>query len=270
MAELGTLQSGRSFILGIPKHVPALWGSGNRVVWAKGEPLMIAGPQGTGKSTVAQRLVLALLGVERQVLDMPVAETRGRVLYLAADRPAQIARSWRRMVDEASPALDRLLVHRGPLPVSVEHDPGSLHDWVESIGGGISVVVIDSLKDVCLGLTSDDSGAAFNSAIQRLVASDIDVLTLHHNRKANSDNRAPRSLADVYGSVWLTAGHGSVVGLWGDAGDELVSFSHLKQPALPVGPFDIRHDHATGQMERLAPRKREPAKPSSEFDDVPL
>lgn len=56
----------------------------------------------------------------------------------------------------------------------------------------------------------------------------------------------PTKLEDVYGSAWLTAGAGSVVLLIGEAGDPVVEWRHLKQPAEPVGPFDVEHDHHAG------------------------
>ena len=44
---------GATFILDIPTTIPALWGEGNDVLWAEGESLMIAGPMGLGKTTLA-------------------------------------------------------------------------------------------------------------------------------------------------------------------------------------------------------------------------
>ncbi len=40
---------------------------------------------------------------------------------------------------------------------------------------------------------------------------------------------------------------GSVVLLWGEPGDLIVSFKHLKQPAEEVGPFEVLHDHVIGR-----------------------
>ena len=47
----------------------------------------------------------------------------------------------------------------------------------------------------------------------------------------------------MYGSRWLTAGMGSVFMLWGDPGDLVVEFTHLKQPAEAIGPWKLLHDH---------------------------
>jgi len=55
-------------------------------------------------------------------------------------------------------------------------------------------------------------------------------------------------MEDVYGSTWITAGMGSVVLLWGAAGDPLIELSHLKQPASQIGPLTVEHDADTGTM----------------------
>ena len=40
---------------------------------------------------------------------------------------------------------------------------------------------------------------------------------------------------------------GSVVCLWGEPGDLVVSLTHLKQPVEEIGPFDVLHDHVHGR-----------------------
>jgi replicative DNA helicase len=69
---------------------------------------------------------------------------------------------------------------------------------------------------------------------------------LHHQRKGQGGSK-PTTLEDVYGSTWITAGAGSVLLLWGAAGDPIVELRHLKQPASEVGPLKIETDHFTGR-----------------------
>ena len=114
--------------------------------------------------------------------------------------------------------------------------------------------MIDSLKDVALGLSEDTPGAAVNQVLQLVVAADIEVVVLHHQRKASGDNKKPRSLDDVFGSTWLTAGAGSVVLLWGRPGDPIVEVRHLKQPAEEVGPLSMIHDGQAGTVAVHKPR----------------
>jgi hypothetical protein len=179
-------------------------------------------------------------------LGYPVTVTDRPLVYIAADRPAQAARSMRRMVDEADrPLLDeRLRVWQGPLEFRIAEDPSALAAWLLRHGAG--AVVIDSLKDVAIGLAEDAIGAAVAQAMQHVVAAGIELVVLHHQRKGQ-DGRKPRTLEDVYGSTWLTAGAGSVLLVWGEAGDPYVELRHLKQPAGEVGPLQVHHDHGRGR-----------------------
>jgi hypothetical protein len=54
---------GGDFILDEPEIIPAIWGQGERVLWAEGEGIMITGHQGVGKTIVAQQLVLHRIGL---------------------------------------------------------------------------------------------------------------------------------------------------------------------------------------------------------------
>ena len=109
-----------------------------------------------------------------------------------------------------------------------------------------TTVVIDSLKDVAANLSDEAAGQAINRAMQLCVDAGVEVLALHHQRKAQGDNKKPSKLADVYGSRWLTAGCGSVIMLWGEPGDPIVELAHLKQPADEVGPLTLLHDNRAG------------------------
>jgi replicative DNA helicase len=106
--------------------------------------------------------------------------------------------------------------------------------------------VIDSLKDLASKLSDDEVGSTINRAFQEAIAAGIEIVPLHHQRKQMQGGSAPKTLADVYGSRWLTAGMGSVALLWGQPGDLVVDFRHLKQPLEEVGPFKVLHDHAHG------------------------
>jgi hypothetical protein len=238
---------GGSFILDGPSDVPSVWGHGQEVLWAEGEPFVIVGPDGVGKTTVAQQVALALVGIGGgKLLGYPVAPVKGRVLYLACDRPAQARRSMRRMIapEDRAAVDERLRIWKGPPPADFGKHPGTLLDMARAAGA--DAVIVDSLKDVALGLTEDEVGAGVNQAHQLCAANGVEVCVLHHQRKTGTDGGKPKTLTDVYGSRWITAGAGSVVLVWANAGDAVVEWSHLKQPAEPVGPFKVQHDHTTG------------------------
>jgi replicative DNA helicase len=242
-----TALDGARFALDAPTSIAAIWGDGSRVLWAQGEPLMLAGPDGVGKTTLGQQLVLRRAGIRTgHLLGHSVApDEERRTLYLALDRPRQAARSMRRMIgEEDRDALrERLVVWAGELPFDLIAEPAQLAQFAHDHNAG--TVVLDSVKDVGPKL-GEEEGHAINRAMQLCVADGIEVLALHHQRKAQAENKRPRSLSDVYGSRWLTAGCGSVLMLWGEAGDPIVECVHLKQPAETVGPLTLEHEATTG------------------------
>lgn len=243
------LVEGGTFVLDEPEQIPAIWGQGDDVLWAEGEGLMIAGHQGLGKTTIAQQLVLARIGIKPETfLELPVSSSSGRVLYLAMDRPRQAARSFRRMVREEDRLVmdQRLMVWRGPLP----GDPlvkSHLINWVREVCPDADTLVVDSVKDLAPGVSDDAVGSALNSAWQSVIADGIDILLLHHGRKAKDDSKRGYELDTVFGSTWLTSGLGSVITLTGEPGSDEVTLHHVKQPAETVGPLDVRHEHHAGQ-----------------------
>ncbi|MCC9187053.1 AAA family ATPase, partial [Mycolicibacterium mageritense] len=241
-----------------------LWGRDQHVLWARGEGLMIVGPQGVGKSTVVQQLVLARLGLaapEPELFGYPVVTDERPILYLAMDRPPQIRRSLARMVDTNDPAKaavlrERLIVWTGPLPFDAAEAPDVFAEWVALHGRRPGMVVVDSLKDLASGLAKDDVGAGVNAAMQRVLADGTEFVSLHHQRKPAIGNPKPDKLADVYGNSWLTAGQGSIVLLWGEAGGATVELSHLKQPQERVGPLIVNHTRTTGTSAAADPTER--------------
>lgn len=243
---LKRMKDGATFILDAPSELPNIWGDGDDSLWAEGEALMIAGPPGVGKTTLTGQLVRGLLGLQRTVLGLSVRPARKRVLYLAMDRPAQIARGLRRAFDESERALlaESLRFWEGPPPGDVARHPDVLLSLAHLAEA--DVVIIDSVKDAAVGLTEDEVAAAYNRARQTCLANGVEVLELHHMVKRGANGNKPTELADVYGSAWLTAGAGSVMLLWGAAGDPIVEMRHLKQPAGEVGPWRLQHDHAMG------------------------
>lgn len=253
-------KDGASFLLDAPPANAPVWGEGDHVLQQEGEGLMIFGPQGVGKSTVAQQHRLRRIGLRTdRLFGLPVRieERDGVHLYLAMDRPAQIQRSFARMVneDDRSQLKRRLVFWEGPPPISVLASPQTLSDWAQEIVAPdpLLSITVDSYKDLAPGLNSDEVGAGINSAMQEAIARGIEWVALHHPKKAQIENRIPDSLDDVYGSTWLTSGMGSVVHLGGVAGAEVITVTHLKQPMAPVGPLTIERDRASGSTRDTEP-----------------
>lgn len=246
--ETGQAVDAGEFIFDLPDARGGVWGTGDHVLWAEGEALMIVGPPGVGKTTLTGQIVRARIGLgDGRVLGYPIKPSKSKVLYLAMDRPQQIARSLARHFDvsERDLVAQRLAIHQGPPPADVAAKPETLL-WMAQ-GHGADTVIVDSLKDAAVGLSKDEVGAAYNRARQLLISNGIEVLELHHQKKnGNGEGSKPNDLSAVYGSTWLTSGAGSVVLLWGQAGDIEVELVHLKQPIGLVGPLRVHHDHANG------------------------
>jgi replicative DNA helicase len=210
---------------------------------------MVHGPDGCGKTTLVQQLMLRRIGVlKASLLGGHVEIDETPALYIAADRPKQARRSLSRMIsgDRQLETLEsRLLVWEGPLPFSLHDDPRKLLEFIGRLG--CRSVYVDGLKDIALDLVKDEVGARVSQAFQYLMAAGIEACVLHHPRKdpAGSPQR-PKSLEDVYGSRWIVAGMGSVVALWGNPGDLVVQLTHLKQPTEEFGPMRVFHDHERG------------------------
>jgi replicative DNA helicase len=252
------LDDGAAFILDGHNSSSAVWGDGSRVAWADGEGLLIVAPQGVGKTTLLEQVALAQIDVRPPTfLDLPIRQC-DRVLYMAMDRPKQAQRSFRRMVTEADRELltERLVVWRGPPPFNVVKSPDALAAFADEMMA--DTVILDSIKDLAPRIANDEVGSCINIAFQELIAQGKQLAAAHHPRKAQSGNKKPNTLDDVYGSEWITAGIGSVILLWGKPGDSTVELTHLKQPVDDIGPLVLSHNHAIGVTEVVSAADNDP------------
>lgn len=151
-----------------------------------------------------------------------------------------VGEAWRHELDA------RLVVWPGPPPLDLSKHPSVLREMAREAGA--DTVVVDSLKDAFIGLNDDEAAAGWNRARQTAIADGVQLIELHHNRKALAGAKSERlSIDSVYGSTWITSGAGSVVLLTGAPGDPIVGLRHLKQPAAEVGPMQVAHDHTAGR-----------------------
>jgi replicative DNA helicase len=145
-----------------------------------------------------------------------VARTAGKVLYIAADRPRQLHRLAKTMFSADEAAVmneDLLFCHGFPRGQNkFDRDPDLLVKLAVTCGD-VDTIVVDSAKDFSQSLVTDEGGSAFNTACQNAVNEGIEVLVLHHERKASSDGDSAPSLDKIYGSHNLTSGAGSVLAL---------------------------------------------------------
>ena len=236
-------------ILDVPAIPAAVWGRGEEILWAKGQSLILAGPDGVGKTTVAGNIIEARLGLgPAAVLGLPVCPGERNVLVLLMDRPQQSMASLARFFTEADRGvLDaRLRVWRGPPPQDLARNTRMLAELC--LLADADTCVVDSLKDAALKLSEDETGSGWNQARQIAIEAGTQLLELHHPRKSQEGNKKPSKLEDLYGSRWIPAGAGSVLSLWGEAGDPVVELTHLKPVVTTLGPWHVTLDGKTGRV----------------------
>lgn len=228
-------------ILDAPKVPDAVWGEGEDVFWAKGQSLILAGHDGTGKTTIAGNLIRARLGLgPGRVLGLPVKPGERNVLVLMMDRPQQAMSSLARLFLESDrdKLKDRLRVWEGPPPEDLAANPQMLSQLCQYADA--DTCIIDSLKDAAIPLSDDAVGAGWNRARQAAIVAGVELLELHHPRKPMmQDANKPPELADLYGSRWIPAGIGSAIVLHGRAGEPYIRLYHRKAVVSLLGPWDV-------------------------------
>lgn len=228
-------------ILDAPKVPTAVWGQDEDILWATGQSLIIAGHDGTGKTTLAGNLIRARLGLgEGRVLGLPVVPGKRNVLVLMMDRPQQAMSSLARLFTEADREIlnSRLRIWQGPPPEDLAANTKLLAQLCELADA--DTCIVDSLKDAAIPLTEDGVGAGWNRARQAAIIGGTEMLELHHPRKpSNQDINKPPELSDLYGSRWIPAGIGSAIILHGRAGEPYIKLYHRKPIVSLLGPWDI-------------------------------
>lgn len=228
-------------ILDAPKIPAAIWGREEDILWAAGQSLIIAGHDGTGKTTLAGNLIRARLGLgSGRVLGLPVIPGERNILVLMMDRPQQAMSSLARLFSENDRKLldAKLRVWLGPPPEDLAHNTRLLADLCQLADA--DTCIIDSLKDAAIPLSDDAVGAGWNRARQAAIVAGTELLELHHPRKPPPQEAdKPPELSDLYGSRWIPAGIGSAIVLHGKAGEPYVKLYHRKPVVTILGPWDL-------------------------------
>jgi hypothetical protein len=232
--------------------VAPIWGDDTAPVSAEGQALLFVGPDGSGKTSTAGQYSRARLGLAHEMWDLPVRPLPPdrSVYYLAADRPRQAMEALKRGLHEEHRDLlrRRLHIHKGPPPYRLSGIRGQqwLLNEVEQTRAGL--VVFDSRKD--FGATTNaDEVAGFNTAVQLLLASEVEVVILHHPNEHRRNG--PPDLTAISGHGGVYHGMGSVLFLDGKPGQTLVDVHHLKPVRELLPRFQIEHDHKSGVSERV-------------------
>ena len=201
-------------ILDQPRTPEPVWGDEDEILWARGQSLIIAGPDGVGKTTLAgQSDPRAATGSAKDgVLGLPVRPGNRNVLVLLMDRPQQAMTALARLFTEDRPgssrragcgsgAARRRKTSRGTRRCS----PACARSRTPTRASSTRS------KTPRCSSTDDETGSGWNRARQAAIESGTEIIELHHPRKGQEGNRKPAKLEDLYGSRWIPAGAGSVI-----------------------------------------------------------
>lgn len=239
-----------------PENSRAVVGSGQHIAWADGESLLVVGDTGHGKSTLTQNIMRTSIGLLPDVLGLAVRPFK-RTLYVAADRPAQIRASLKRMVNIENRQTwdDCVYVHHGAPDFSLNEEPHRLLTFVRELAKSLDqepfdCLIIDSLKDVVSEIDDNEAGIQINKALQLVCQQGIQVAVNMHPRKLHlTKGQSPLpGLDDVNGNKNIIAGAGSVLFIDKPAESGYSPLWHLKSPADRLEGYELRIDRPTGNL----------------------
>jgi hypothetical protein len=222
-----------------------VWGHETEVLWASGEPLLVGGYPGAGKTTLAGAILAAATGLAPpSLLGFPFQRTFQRVLYLALDRPRQIRRALRRQLRRADvDALDAVLAVEDRWVWRLDKEPTALLAIAE--GCGADAVFVDSVKDLVPEVDKPSGAETWLRATAPLLRADIEVMASVHVRKPTK-GWPTLDLNAIYGGAGFGWGAGSVLLLQGPPGGAQPVLEQVKAPAEMVGRVPLHIDQERG------------------------
>ena len=102
-------------------------------------------------------------------------------------------------------------------------------------------IIIDSMGKVTNKSLNDEEMAKKLANYYAMIRNKYDMFVyfVHHNRKANGDNKKPKDLADVYGNQYITADVSSAISLWKEDAGEVEVNVIKSRLAREVEPFNV-------------------------------
>lgn len=180
---------------------------------------IIASPPGVGKTQFSTNLLLSI-GCGKTFLDWAITRPR-KVLFLSLEMTQPELKQYidKMLLDfteEERELLDQnvYFVSRQAFRLNSEKNQQILLGWLDEIQP--EGVFIDSLSR-CVGgdLEKGEIDAVFDFLNKEVRDKrNCFLWFVHHNRKANFNQKQPKKLEDLYGSQYIGAYASSVIGLW--------------------------------------------------------
>lgn len=206
--------------------------------------MLLTGPAGVGKTQFSLRWAINL-ALGRSFLGLKVVEPQ-RILFFSlemghADLKFFLSTMCQGMTDEELMLLEQNLLIL-PLGEALYMDQPEQQQLVEDLLKEFkpSGIFIDSVGSSSSGNVSDESTVKALMDFNDKIRQRYNVFTwfIHHNRKAQGDNKKPNRLADVYGNQYLVNRATSVYCLW-PAGGAIEVIPLKKRLAAMEDPWHI-------------------------------
>lgn len=210
---------------------------------------LLTGAPGVGKSTFTLDAMIKL-ALGQDCLERPVAKPRRIGIVSLEMGPADL--KWfmttqqQGFTKEERQVLNenlRIFALGEPLYLTQEEPQKLLENWIKQYE--LDGLVIDSMGSTTPGSLSGDEHVKTLMDWNDHLRQETGIFTwyIHHQRKANGDNKKPNQLADVFGSQYITARATTVVCLWDSGIVNNLQFLPLKVRLVSKpDAFDIYRD----------------------------
>jgi archaellum biogenesis ATPase FlaH len=187
---------------------------------------------GVGKTRLSMQLAIALAGGKNRFLAWDIPKPQ-KVLMLSLEMDdLELQLFYKDMVsqDESRAIGSNLMFFAEGQPLDIDKASGQ-----EVVYGLIreykpDILVIDSLgAAVSADVSSNVEVKQFFKFVSKIRRDfGVTVWIIHHGRKPTADNKAPKGLGDMYGSVYIGAEAGTVLCLWQQGDGHYIELSVVK------------------------------------------
>lgn len=196
--------------------------------------MLISGPPGVGKTQLSMQF-LTKMATGQNLFDWELGPPR-KVAFFSMEMGTAELKYFQHQMDSVIEQEQRELLAKNFSFIPIGHgvlmdteaDQNKIERWL--IAHKPEIVVFDSLSVTTTDELSDERTAKkiMDFANRMRVNHDVAIVFIHHNRKAQANNKKPNGLSDVYGSNFLTSQPTTVIGMWSDARSDDIELMFLK------------------------------------------
>lgn len=223
--------------------------------------LLLSGPPGTGKTQLSLRFAINM-ALGKEFLGYSAGDPC-TVIFFSMEMGHADLKWFIEQMAEGLSLEDKALLEQNlkliPLGYGVMLDKKGEQRKVEQLVERLQPtgVFFDSLGSTSTEELSDETTVKKILDWNDRFRSMYDVFTwyIHHNRKAQANNKKPNKLADIYGNQYITARATTVLGVWPEGNQ--IEISALKMRlAKQFDPFSIKRSISGLNFEKVAPGQR--------------